>query len=290
MLGPTGQLGRELLAVPSPPGVRITPLGRDELDLARSDRVFALIEEARPTLVINAAAWTDVDGAEGHPVTVRRLNSDAVAHLARACAAVDAGLIQVSTDYVFGGDRPSRTPWTEDDPLDPRGVYARTKAAGEIAVREALPETGVVVRTAWLYSAHGRNFARTMLAKARAGEHVRVVDDQWGQPTWACDVARQVIALGERLLDGRAPAGNYHATNAGEATWWEFARRIYSLAGADPELVAPMASSELDRPAPRPAWSVLGHDRWGEADLPAMRPWGEALEAAMPGIEGAQRH
>jgi len=290
VLGASGQLGRELSAAEVPEGVRIRPVPRAQLDLARTEDIIGLVSSARPRLVINAAAWTDVDGAESHEVEARVINADAVSVLAEACADHQAQLIHISTDYVFGGDRPDRAPWSEDDPLDPQGVYARTKAAGEEAIREVLPHTGAIVRTAWLYSEHGRNFARTMLAKASAGEQVRVVRDQWGQPTWARDVAHRILALGERLLDGRAPAGTYHATNAGETTWWEFARWIYSLTGADPGLVAPMTSDELDRPAPRPTWSVLGHDRWAEAGLPALRPWREALVAAVPVIEAAQRH
>jgi dTDP-4-dehydrorhamnose reductase len=290
VLGASGQLGRELLAAEVPEGVRIRPVPRAQLDLARTEDISGLVSSARPGLVINAAAWTDVDGAESHEVEARVINADAVAALAEACADHEARLIHVSTDYVFGGVHPDRAPWSEGDPLDPRGAYARTKAAGEEAIRGILPSTGAVVRTAWLYSEHGRNFARTMLAKASAGEQVRVVRDQWGQPTWARDVAHRIMALGERLLDGRAPAGMYHATNSGEATWWEFARWIYSLAGADPGLVAPMTSDELDRPAPRPAWSVLGHDRWAEAGLPSLRPWREALVAAMPALESVQRH
>ena len=290
VLGASGQLGRELLAAEVPEGVRIRPVPRAQLDLARTEDIIGLVSSARPRLVINAAAWTDVDGAESHEVEARVINADAVSVLAEACADHQAQLIHISTDYVFGGDRPDRAPWSEDDPLDPQGVYARTKAAGEEAIREVLPHTGAIVRTAWLYSEHGRNFVRTMLAKASAGEQVRVVRDQWGQPTWARDVAHRILALGERLLDGRAPAGTYHATSAGETTWWEFARWIYSLAGADPGLVAPMTSDELDRPAPRPAWSVLGHDRWAETGLPALRPWREALVAAVPVIKAAQRH
>jgi len=284
VLGPSGQLGRELLGAPSPQGVRLRPVGRAELDFARPDGISVFIGEARPALVINAAAWTDVDGAEAHEAQARQVNADGVARLAEACRAGGVHLIHVSTDYVFGGQRSDRRPWAEDDPLDPQCAYARTKAAGEQAVREILPDTGAVVRTAWLYSSHGRNFVRTMLAKAQAGEQVRVVRDQWGQPTWARDVARRLVELGAGLLDGRAPAGNYHATNSGEATWWEFARWIYSLAGADPGLVAPIASDALDRPAPRPGWSVLGHDRWAGAGLAPMRAWREALVEALPSI------
>lgn len=288
IVGPTGQLGRELQVQHMPPGVLLRPVPRFELDLAQPDTIRAAIFSGRPSLVVNAAAWTDVDGAEASEVEARRVNADGVAALAEACRDAGARLIHVSTDYVFGGESRERRPWREDDPRDPQGAYARTKAAGEVAVQETLPGTGAIVRTAWLYSGHGKNFVRTMLAKARAGESIRVVNDQWGQPTWARDVATQIMALGERLLEGRAPAGSYHATSAGETTWWEFAREIYSLAGADPGLVAPMGSEELDRPAPRPAWSVLGHEAWGKAGLSPLRPWRQSLRTALPTIDPAQ--
>lgn len=261
------------------------PVPRRELDLAQPDTMRAAISSGRPRLVINAAAWTDVDGAETREAEAWQVNADGVVALAEACRDVDAHLIHVSTDYVFGGERDDRLPWSEDDPRDPRGAYARSKAAGEEAVANIIPDRGTVVRTAWLYSGQGRNFVRTMLAKAREGAPVRVVRDQWGQPTWARDVAAHIVALGVRLLDGRAPAGTYHATNSGETTWWEFARWVYSLAGADPGLVAPMGSEDLDRPAPRPSWSVLGHEAWAAAGLSPLRPWREALVEALPTID-----
>lgn len=272
-----------------PPGFGMHAAPRREWDLAHPESAVADIQAMRPALVINAAAWTDVDGAESREAEARRVNAEGVAALAEACRAADIPLIHISTDYVFGGERIDRRPWREDDPLRPQGAYARTKAAGEQAVRETLPATGTVVRTAWLYSGHGKNFVRTMLAKARAAEPVNVVSDQWGQPTWARDVAARVVDLGVRLLDGRAPAGTYHATNSGETTWCAFAREIYALAGADPGLVSPIGSHGLDRPAPRPAWSVLGHEGWKEAGLPPLRPWQEALADAVPTIDPPPR-
>ena len=260
----------------------LRPVSRAEADLERPDSLRATVAAIRPALVINAAAWTDVDGAERQEARARAVNAEGVAALAETCLEVGAHLVHVSTDYVFGGERLDRQPWSELDQLQPQGAYARTKAEGEQAVRAILPERGTIVRTAWLYSGHGRNFVRTMRNKAVAGEPVSVVRDQWGQPTWARDVAARILALGECLLDGRAPAGIYHATNSGETTWWEFARWIYSLAGANPGLVAPMDSSDLDRPAPRPAWSVLGHEAWADTGLSPLRPWREALVSAMP--------
>jgi len=233
---------------------------------------------------MNAAAWTDVDGAESHEALARQINAEAVAHVASACADYGARLVHFSTDYVFGGRSADMTPWGEDDPLNPQCVYAVTKVEGERAVRGILSDHGAVVRTAWLYSAQGRNFALTMLAKARSGEAVNVVDDQWGQPTWARDVAEHSINLAERMLDDHAPGGIYHAVNSGQATWWQFAREIYARAGADPALVTAIDSEQLTRPAPRPAWSVLGQERWWQAGLSPMRPWHVALDDAMAGF------
>lgn len=284
VLGVTGQLGHEIIRQPPPHSVDVIGVSRQDLDFTRPDSIHDTIAKLNPDLVINAAAWTDVDGAQANEVVARQVNAEGVAHLASACRDHDARLIHVSTDYVFGTDAHTHRPWAEDDPRNPQGVYARTKAEGEVAVGAILPDTGVVVRTAWLYSAQGRNFARTMLAKARAGEPVRVVDDQWGQPTWARDVAAQILDLAGRFSAGTAPAGAYHAVNSGMATWWEFARAIYTLTGADPQLVSAMSSEDLTRPAPRPSWSVLACDRWALANMAPLRPWHDALTEAMPSL------
>ena len=282
VLGATGQLGCELLRVQPPHDVAVVPVTREQVDLARPQTIESLLSHVRPALVINAAAWTDVDGAEINEAGARAVNAEGVRALAVACHQVGSRLIHVSTDYVFGAEPVVRRPWAEEALVCPRGAYARSKADGERNVLETLPDSGAVVRTAWLYGAQGRNFVATMVARAIAGEWSTVVSDQWGQPTWARDVAHRIMELGVRLLSGDAPAGIYHATNSGQTTWFEFARAIYVLAGADPALVEPQDSCALDRAAPRPQWSVLGHEGWSQAGLSPMRPWEDALREAMP--------
>jgi dTDP-4-dehydrorhamnose reductase len=230
-------------------------------------------------VVVNAAAWTDVDGAETDPAAATRINGGAVATLAEACAERGAILLHVSTDYVFPGD--ADQPYAEDAPTDPINAYGRGKLVGERAVLDLLPERGYVVRTAWLYGARGRNFVTTMLDLASKRDTVTVVDDQRGQPTWSRALAERLVALGTRALTGHAPAGIYHGTASGETTWYGLAREVFALAGLDPDRVRPVTSAEFVRLARRPAYSVLGHDRWRAAGLPPMADWRDALREAV---------
>jgi dTDP-4-dehydrorhamnose reductase len=183
---------------------------------------------------------------------------------------------------VFAGD--SARPYAERDATGPRTAYGRTKLAGEQAVLRELPAGGYVLRTAWLYGAHGPNFVHTMIRCERERPTLDVVDDQHGQPTWTADVARAVIAL----VRSAAPAGVYHATSSGSVTWYGFAREIFGLLGADPARVRPVTTAEFPRPAPRPAYSVLGHDAWAAAGLGALPGWRESLRRALPELLAAQ--
>jgi dTDP-4-dehydrorhamnose reductase len=233
--------------------------------------------QVEPTVVVNAAAYTAVDAAETDEPTALAVNGAGPEHLARACAArPGVRLVQISTDYVFAGD--GIGPYDEQDTPRPVSAYGRTKLAGELAVLDLLPDRGYVVRTAWLYGQHGANFVKTMLRLESERDTVAVVDDQRGQPTWSRDLAEQVLAL----VAADAPAGIYHGTNSGAVTWFGFTQEIFRLAGADPARVLPTTSAQFVRPAPRPANSVLGHRRWAEVGLPAMRPWEEALAQALP--------
>ncbi|MET9296736.1 dTDP-4-dehydrorhamnose reductase [Streptomyces sp. NPDC003077] len=279
--GAGGMLGREVVRLLAAEGECALPLDRRALDLTDTRAVEAAVRRARPTVVVNCAAYTDVDGAETDEDQARRINADAVRGLARACARGGARLLHPSTDYVFAGD--ATTPYAEDAAPGPRTAYGRSKLEGERAVREELPHTGTVVRTAWLYGAHGRNFVRTMAERAARGATVHVVDDQTGQPTPARDVAERLLALGR----GPARPGVFHATASGRTTWYGLAREVFHLAGADPERVRPTDSTTLDRPAARPAWSVLGHDRWAAAGLPAPRHWRAALAAEFAAVTAA---
>jgi len=269
--GASGMLGRDLQDALA--GRQVTALGRTDLDVTDAAAVAAAVRGH--AVVLNCAAYTKVDDAETHEAEAYGVNATGPANLAAACADTGARLVTISTDYVFDGN--ATTPYAEDRPRDPINAYGRTKAAGEELALEVHPEGTYVVRTAWLYGEHGPNFPRTMLQLAGSRETWSVVDDQLGQPTWTADLAIQLVAM----LDADAPAGIYHGTNSGEATWFEFARAVLEEAGLDPERITPTDSSAFVRPAPRPAYSVLGHDAWQAAGLAPMRPWREALAAAV---------
>ncbi|MDF9813801.1 dTDP-4-dehydrorhamnose reductase [Streptomyces sp. SPB162] len=276
--GAGGMLGQEVVAaLAGDPAAAVTAATRSDLDLTDPAALLAAVRGHR--VVVNAAAWTDVDGAEADEAAASVVNGDGVRHLAAACAAAGALLLHVSTDYVFPGD--AKEPYREDDPTGPVNAYGRGKLAGELAVAELLPETGYIVRTAWLYGAHGRNFVATMLKLAATHETLDVVDDQLGQPTWARALAVRLTELGRAALAGEAPAGAYHGTASGQATWYDLARAAFELSGLDPDRIRPTTADRFVRPAKRPAYSVLGHDRWAAAGLPAMADWRDELEAAV---------
>ena len=284
--GAGGMLGTNLVAALASRGEAVTGMDRAGLDVTDAAAVTDAIARCRPGVVVNCAAWTAVDDAEASEEQALAVNAGGAANLAAACAGVGARLVQVSTDYVFAGD--AGRPYAEDDVPAPRTAYGRTKLAGEQAVLGRLPGAGYVVRTAWLYGAHGPSFVRTMIKLEGQRPAVDVVDDQQGQPTWTADVARQIIAL----VHSAAAPGVYHATSSGQTTWFGLAREIFGLLGADPARVRPIPSSALSRPAPRPACSVLGHAAWAGTRGPGIPPIGEwrpALHRAFPGLLAAQR-
>lgn len=282
LTGADGMLGRDLFSLIRDSGQECAGLGRARLDITDPRAVRDTLTACRPDVVVNCAAWTAVDDAETREDAALAVNGTAVGGLAAACADIGAALVQVSTDYVFCGM--AREPYAEDHPPAPRTAYGRTKLAGERAVLTALPGSGYVVRTAWLYGAHGRNFVGTMLARSRAGTPSAVVDDQRGQPTWTADVASRIHGL----ISAEAPPGIYHATSSGEATWYGLAREVYRLAGADPSLVEPVSTGACPRPAPRPAYSVLGHDAWRKAGLEPIGQWRESLRRAYPSFPATE--
>ncbi|MEU0277831.1 dTDP-4-dehydrorhamnose reductase [Streptomyces sp. NPDC088147] len=285
--GAGGMLGQDLLARLAGAGESAAGLDRTALDITDPGAVRAALAAHTPDVVVNCAAWTAVDDAEAKEAEALAVNGTGPRVLAEACAASGAVLVQVSTDYVFAGD--ARTPYGEDDPTAPRSAYGRTKLAGERAVLDTLPETGFVVRTAWLYGAGGGNFVRTMIKLEGIKDTLDVVDDQLGQPTWTGDLADRLVLLGRAALAGTAPAGVYHGTSGGETTWFGFTREIFRLLGADPERVRPTTSEAFVRPAPRPAYSVLGHERWKAAGIDPIRDWRTALDEAFPALVRAER-
>ena len=269
--GANGMLGRDLQAALA--GHEVTSLARTDLDVTDAAAVAAAVRGH--DVVVNCAAYTKVDDAETHEDDAYAVNAIGPANLAAACAETGARLVTVSTDYVFDGNATS--PYAEDLPRDPINAYGRTKAAGEELALATHPAGTYVVRTAWLYGEHGPNFPQTMLNLAKSKDAWSVVDDQLGQPTWTADLAAQIVAL----LRAGAPAGIYHGTNSGQATWYEFARAVLEECGLDPERISPTDSSSFVRPAARPSYSVLGHDAWAAAGIPEMRPWREALVDAV---------
>ncbi len=264
-------LGTDLVAALS--GREVTALGRADLDVTDRDAVASAVRGH--DVVLNASAYTGVDDAETDETGAYAVNATGVENLALASAAAGAVLVSYSTDYVFDGTASS--PYAEEAPTSPVTAYGRTKAAGERLALAANPGRTLILRTAYLYGQHGRNFAATMLGLAGTNPTVSVVTDQVGQPTWTGDVADQTLAT----LDAGVTNGILHATSSGEASWFDFARAIFETNGLDPERVLPTDSASFRRPAPRPAYSVLGHDGWRDTGIAPIRPWRDALAAAV---------
>jgi dTDP-4-dehydrorhamnose reductase len=282
LIGSGGQVGSDLCRLLASDGrpASWAGLSRTECDVTDPDRVRAvIIDHSRRAkaqgglVVINAAAWTDVDGAEAQEVAAYAANAAGPAHVAAACSEVRARLVHISTDYVFDGS--AMRPYEVDDHPEPTSAYGRSKLAGEQALLAICPWS-YVVRTSWVYGAVGKNFVKTMARLAAQQETVGVVDDQRGSPTWSADLARALL----ELALSNAAHGIYHYTNGGEVTWCEFAQAIMKELGEDPAKVRPIATSEYPQPASRPAYSVLSARRWVDAGLPPPRSWREALSAA----------
>ena len=277
--GAGGMLGRDLVDVLTAAGAEVTAVTRAELDVTDPAAVMSAVPGHE--VVVNAAAWTDVDGAEEHEEAATRVNGLGPQLLAAACAADGARLVHVSTDYVFDGS--ATRPYPEDAPLAPRSAYGRSKAAGEAAVRTLLPHASYILRTAWLYGEHGPNFVKTMVNLEASRDVLDVVSDQHGQPTWSRDVATAAAGL----VLGDAPAGTYHATSAGDTTWHGLACAVFEELGADPARIRPTTTDRFPRPAPRPAYSVLGHAAWSRVGISPIGGWRERLTEAFPTLRGA---
>ncbi|MEW6682298.1 MAG: dTDP-4-dehydrorhamnose reductase [Nitrospirota bacterium] len=263
LTGATGQLGIALRHVLRDQDL-VAP-SEAEADITDAS-IVARIADARPEVVIHAAAYTDVDGAESNPDRAYAVNADGTRNVAQGAAKVGARLVAISTDYVYDGTK--TTPYREEDPVAPRSAYGASKLAGEREALLAKPDA-VILRTAWLYG-EGKNFVRTILRLASERDELRVVSDQVGSPTAADDLAAAIRSL----LDTRA-AGIYHAVNSGSCSWHEFAVTILDLAGYNRRVV-PIASTELARPAPRPAYSILDCTKLARLGI-RLRPWQAAL-------------
>ncbi len=267
--GAKGMLGTDLCEVLTPAHT-VTGVDLDEVDIADLDAVKDQVMSVAPDLVINVAAYTDVDGCEDNVELAFRANADGVENLATVCREQEVNLIHLSTDYVFDGTR--QRPYHEEDPPRPMGVYGRSKLEGETRAQRILPQV-CIIRTAWLYGRAGKNFIKAILAQADKTNTLKVVDDQKGSPTFTLDLARALRAAAEQGL-----AGVYHVTNKGECSWFEFAQKILELAGRRDVEVLPISTGELGRPAPRPANSVMDGTKFEKASGMPLRPWPEALK------------
>ncbi len=284
LTGAGGQLGLDLLDGFADHDV--VGLTSADLDVADEPAVAAAVGDHAPDLVLNAAAWTDVDGCEADPDRAHRVNALGPWWLARACLRAGATLVTISTDYVFSGP-PERGPdgrlrgWSEFDPVRPLNAYGRSKAAGEQLVRETLPAHHIV-RTAWLCGARGGNFVRTMLRLGRERDELQVVDDEVGSPTFCHDLARAVRAL---AVSGRY--GTVHLVNEGRCSRYELAVRALQLAGIDVQ-VSPVGSDSLRRPAARPTFSVLDTTHARLSGLAPLPSWEEGLAALVAELDAAR--
>ncbi|MBM4294090.1 MAG: dTDP-4-dehydrorhamnose reductase [Deltaproteobacteria bacterium] len=285
VIGSLGMLGQDLIPRLEKAGFEAIGLdllgsGSSRLDITQPEAVLSLLKTLSPELVINCAAYTAVDQAESEPEKAMAVNRDGPAHVADACAALAIPLVHLSTDYVFDG-RLNR-PYREDDPAHPLNAYGWSKWQGEEAIRSRLP-AHLIIRTSWLYGVHGHNFVKTILRKARAGEDLRVVADQFGSPTWTGDLADALVAM-TKGIQTEGPAvkwGTYHFCGGGYTTWHGFAQAIVDEAHRRGRLgavrVSPVSSAEFQGPARRPPWSVLDCRKAAAAFNLTPRPWRQGL-------------
>jgi dTDP-4-dehydrorhamnose reductase len=290
LTGAQGQLGWEIQRRGPAAGLAVQGYGRAELDITDRDRVLRSVESSTPKVVVNAAAFTAVDKSEADAAAAFSVNRDGPAHLAEACALLGVPMIHLSTDYVFDGAKSGA--YVEDDQTAPLGVYGASKLAGEMAVRSH-DAPHVILRTAWVYGVHGHNFVKTMLRLGRERPLVKVVDDQYGCPTFAGDLAEAVLAIAGRISRQTMPAqgyGTFHCTAQGRTTWHGFARKIFELAapslGRMPQVYA-IATSEYPTPARRPPNSVLDCGKLTRVHGITLRPWESALREMLDATLGA---
>ena len=276
--GGAGMLAHDVIAEGMRRGVDVIAIDREEADILDPEAIAAVVRQIEPDVVVNCAAWTAVDDAEVNEAAAFGVNATGAQNVARAAEEVGAILVLISTDYVFCGDRENGEGYPASAPLSPIGAYGRTKAAGEWAVQSNCDDV-YVVRTAWLYGAGGNCFPKTLAGILQKNGAARVVDDQFGQPTWTADLAR---LIGD-LID-QAPPGIYHGTSSGETSWCGFTRAIAESLGMSPEVVEGVATEAFPRPAPRPQWSVLSHADLEAVGVEPIGPWEERWRAAAPHV------
>lgn len=285
--GAGGQLGTELQRCGWPAGYDVVAIDHDTLDLRDSVAIAVMLASRDWAAVINGGAYTAVDRAETEMVTAWAVNALAPAAFAQGCVHADIPLVQVSTDYVFAGDKDGA--WEVDDPVGPLGVYGASKLGGELAVRTS-GVRHVIVRTAWVVSAHGGNFVKTMLRLGATRDTLSVVDDQVGSPTGAADLAQALMTITVRLVEDRqAPTGTFHFSNAGAISWAGFATEIFRQSAARGGPIAdvvPITTADYPTPATRPANSLLSHAALGATYGITPRDWRDALSDILDELIG----
>jgi len=283
LTGAKGQLGWEILK--QAPDSACDCIGIDiaEADLTDPVQVDRVIDAARPDLLINAAAYTQVDAAETDVETAFAVNRDAAAHLAASCAAAYIPMVHISTDFVFDGKQ--SVPYVETDPVAPLSVYGRSKAAGEEVVRQAL-DRHLIIRTAWLYGVRGHNFVKSMLRLGRENRELRVVSDQIGCPTFAADLAGALLTVCRRIQSqSQIPWGTYHLCGRGTVSWHGFAQHIFKIAHrldlVTAVKVTPISTAAYPTPAPRPAFSAMACEKIHTGFGIEAPPWQDSLETML---------
>lgn len=266
--GSNGMLGHDLAKVLKDKHELILTTSKT-LDITDRQKTIDFISENKPDIVINSAAYTDVDGCEMNSDLAYSVNGEGVRNLALACSKIDCPLVHISTDYVFNGK--NTRPWVEDDEIGPISVYGKSKRRGEEAILEILDKY-FIVRTAWLYGINGRNFPKTMLELAENHSEITVVYDEVGTPTYTLDLAEKISELIETEY-----YGIYHITNSGQCSWCEFSRYIFEIAGRDVKVI-PVTASEFARPAPRPSYSVLENKKLSDNGFEKLRDYKEAVK------------
>ena len=279
--GGSGQLSRSLVDLLDKEGVPYIAWSHKDLDVA-DDSSISVIKETSPDLLINCAAWTNVDAAEEFPEKATRVNQVGPRNMARAAKELKIPLIHISTDYVFSGQ--SRQPWSTDSKTEPMSTYGLSKLLGEKEINKNMHADFYILRTAWLYGPYGRNFSKTILKKALTSkDSINVVSDQIGQPTTTKSLAEQIFKVAKQKI----PSGTYHATNTGQASWWDFAREIFELAGEDVERVRSSTSEDFPSNVKRPKYSVLDQSVWSKVGMETMPEWRRALKEVFPEIRKA---
>ena len=271
VLGAAGMLGRDFMYALERAEVEAEGIDIEDVDIRSRKSVRSALEIFKPDLTINLAAFTDVDGCESNEKQAFEVNAVGPENIAAVCSEMGSNMLHISTEYVFNGKL--ERPYREDDGEDPLSVYGKSKALGDSHVRRILPDAHCIVRTQWLFGAHGKNFVDTIISLARDRDELTVVNDQHGSPTWTVDLAEALIVLGK--MEAR---GTYHVTNSGSATWHEFAVQAVARSGITGVQVSPMSTEQLGRPAPRPLHAILDNTKYNKLTGASLPSWKSALK------------